>query len=175
MVDAALAGAESAQRAIFDQFGDRVFRLAFRMTGDIGFAEDLTQDVFVRAFDRLHQFRREARFGTWLHAIAASVILNALRKRRTTVARELSIDEGRAVASVPRGVEPDVRDGIIRALGALPVEDRLLVVMHDVEGYGHEEIADALGISAGASRMRLSRVRGALRAALAAHREDLNT
>ncbi len=74
------AGEPAAERALYDAHVDRVYRLAYRMTGDDDLARDCTQETFIRAFDRLDQFRGEAVIGTWLTAIATSVVLNALRK-----------------------------------------------------------------------------------------------
>ena len=79
----------AAERALYEQHVDRIFRLALRMTGNAELAEDLTQDVFMRAFERLHQFRGESGLGTWLHRVAISVILNAMAKRKAAAAREV--------------------------------------------------------------------------------------
>lgn len=162
----AVKGVEPAQRAIFDAHAERIFRLAARMIGDVDLAHDVTQDVFVRAFERLHQFRHDAKLGTWLHRIAVTVTLNALRKQRSIQRREVPLDSAREVPSAERVVEPDQRDRLRAALDQLPEELRLVMVMYDVEGYAHDEIADALGISAGACRMRLLRARENMRSLL---------
>jgi RNA polymerase sigma-70 factor (ECF subfamily) len=166
----AVNGEEVAQREIFDRYSEPVFRLVFRLAGDVALAEDLTQDVFVRVFDRLRQFRGESKLGTWIHSIAASVALNGLRKRRGVEAREVSIDLGAAVAAATDPIEPDLRDDLRRALERLPLELRMVLVMFDVEGYAHDEIAEIMGVSPGACRMRLARAREAVRQALINHR-----
>ena len=82
LINLILAGDAAAERQLYDTHVDRVFRLAYRMTGDTTQAEDLTQDTFIRAFDRLADFRGEAPFAGWLHRVATSVILTGLRKRK---------------------------------------------------------------------------------------------
>jgi RNA polymerase sigma-70 factor, ECF subfamily len=168
VVRLAVAGDEAAQRALYDANADRIFRLAHRMTGDAILAEDLTQDVFVRAFDRLRQFRGQSRVGTWLYQLGVSVILNALRKRRTRESREVPLDATSDAAAAASDLEPDDRDRVRRAVRQLPQDLRIVVLMYDVEGYPHDEIAEVLGISPGASRTRLSRARERLRAMLTA-------
>ncbi len=174
LVRRATGGDEVAQRAIFDRYGERVFRLAYRLAGDQGVAEDLTQEVFVRVLDRLGQFRFESSLGTWLHRVATSVILNGLRKRKSWVRRTVPLDGGEALElrSAERPVEPDLITRLTEILETMPADQRMVLTMFDVEGYTHEEIAAALGLSAGACRMRLSRARETVRSSLGPHRED---
>lgn len=167
LIDRVLAGDPAAERAMFDAHVDRLYRLAFRMTGDEDLASDCVQEIFVRAFDRLPGFRREAALGTWLHSIAVSVVLNALRKRKRTSGREVSLDavvtRGRADATS----SPLLRDRIKEAVDALPEDQRLVFVMYEVEGYSHAEIASALDIPQGTSKARLHYARRKLRGMLA--------
>jgi RNA polymerase sigma-70 factor, ECF subfamily len=167
----AARGNSAAQRAIYDHYAERIFRLAKRMTGNVGAAEDLTQDVFMRAFDRLRQFRGESRFGTWLHRLAVTVILNGTRERGTE-RREVTLDPALIRSGGHDALEPDAKDRVRRAVAELPSELRMVVLMYDVEGYGHDEIAELMGVSSGASRMRLLRARQMLRAALAQDGEE---
>jgi RNA polymerase sigma-70 factor (ECF subfamily) len=162
----AAKGVERAQRAIFDAHAERIFRLAARMIGDVDLAHDVTQDVFVRAFERLPQFRHDAKLGTWLHRIAVTVTLNVLRKQRSIQRRELPLESAREIPSEAHALEPDQRERLRAALEQLPEELRLVMIMYDVEGYAHDEIAAALGISAGACRMRLLRARENMRTLL---------
>jgi len=168
----ALDGDEAARRELFDAHVGLVFQLAYRMTNDTAFAEDLTQDVFARVFDRLHQFRGDAPFRAWLHRVASTTILNELRSARRTYRREASLEEARDAAVSTGGIEPDLRDRIRAALASLPEGLRIIVIMFDIEGYSHDEIASALGITSGASRVRLFRARDALRIALAMDAEE---
>lgn len=135
-------------------------------------AEDLTQDVFVRAFDRMHQFRGDSGLGTWLHRVAISVILNAVRKQQVTSAREIPLEVTEPAASNSGAIELDVRDRVRAAVASLPGDLRVVVLLYDVEGYTHNEIADMMGITAGACRMRLLRARQILRTLLPLEREE---
>jgi RNA polymerase sigma-70 factor (ECF subfamily) len=139
-----------------------VHALALRMVGpDV--AEDLTQEVFIRAWEKLATFRGEARFGTWLHRLAVNHILS----RRETWARRESRRVG-AEGVLDRVVTPLQRNPGLAldfegAIGRLPEGARQVFVLYDVEGYGHEEIATAMGISVGTSKSQLHRARMLLR------------
>jgi len=161
-----------AERTLYEQHVDRIFRLALRMTGSAEMAEDLTQDVFMRAFERLHQFRGESGLGTWLHRVAITVILNAIAKRKAAASREVPLEPSVLAASRSGAVELDVRDRVRAAVAQLPEELRIVVLLYDVEGYQHNEIADLMGISAGACRMRLLRAHQLLRTMLPLEREE---
>lgn len=161
-----LAGDTAAARALYDAHVDRVYRLAFRMARDADLAEDLTQETFIRAFDRLGDFRGEAALSTWLHAIAVSVVLNGLRRVRRLRTLQAPLEAAEERGASPRHGDPHLRQRLERALDALPESYRLVLLMHDVEGYGHEEIGAILGMPAGTSRAQLSRARARLRAAL---------
>jgi RNA polymerase sigma-70 factor (ECF subfamily) len=167
LVAAVLAGQANAERELYDRHVARVFRLAFRMAGDETLARDFTQDTFVRAFSKLADFRGEASLATWLHTIASSVILNGLKKVRRIRSREIDGDELPEVAITRREAEPDLKLKLARAIDALPDGYRAVFVMHDVEGYTHEEIGTALGIQSGTSKAQLFRARARLRSELA--------
>lgn len=171
LVARCLAGDGAAQRALYDAHVDRIYRLAYRMTGQADLAEDFTQDAFIRAFERLEQYRGESSLGTWLHAIAVSVILNGIRKvKRIGTTQELTPEI--AAAPTPPGFAPDLRRRLSEAVDALSEKLRIVFVMHDVEGYKHEEIAGALAIPVGTSKARLFEARAKLRAALAVFAGD---
>ena len=167
LVQAVLAGDERAEREFYDHYVDRIYRLACRMAGDETLARDLTQDTFIRAFDKLSAFRGESAVGSWLHRIAVSVILNGIKKVKRIHAREQTGDELPEVAVTQRRSEPDLKVRMHRAIDALPVGYRTVFVMHDVEGYTHEEIGAALGVQTGTSKAQLFRAREKMRAALA--------
>ncbi|MFL5575956.1 MAG: RNA polymerase sigma factor [Gemmatimonadaceae bacterium] len=170
LIERVLAGEAGAERELYDAHVDRVYRLAFRMSGRDDLAQDFTQDAFIRAFERLAEFRGDAAFATWLHTIALSVVMNGMRKVKRFQTREAELDEGVALA-VPAGgrreAEPDLKTRLARAIDALPDGCRAVFLMHDVEGYTHEEIGAALGVQPGTSKAQLSRARAKLRAALA--------
>lgn len=154
---------------MYDRHVDRVFRLAYRMAGDEALAQDITQDTFIRAFDRIDGFRGASSLSTWLYAIANSVALNALRKVKRLRAREAGLDEGAEIGAPDRRAEPDLKDRLREAIDELPVKYRNVFVLHDVEGFTHVEIAGMLGIEVGTSKAQLSRARAKLRTALEVH------
>ncbi len=161
-------GDTAAERELYDAHVDRVYRLAFRMTGRSELAQDFTQDTFIRAFGRIDDFRGNSAFSTWLHRVATNVILNGLRKVRRFDARETQLEEASHVALPVSAVEPDLKDRMRQAIDALPKMYRIVFLMHDVEGYKHEEIAGALGSKVGTTKAQLSRARARLRNALEA-------
>jgi RNA polymerase sigma-70 factor (ECF subfamily) len=169
-----LAGDVTAERALYDAHVERIYRLAYRMAGDGDLAADFTQETFIRAFQRLEQFRGESSLATWLHTIAVSVALNGMRKVKRLRTRTDTMD---AIADMPAagtfaGLTADLRARLHAAIDALSEKLRPVFVMHDVEGYTHEEIAGTLGIPVGTSKARLFDARARLRLALAAFAGD---
>ena len=103
LIAAAVAGEVTAQRMLYDQHVDRVYRLAFRLAGDDDLARDFTQETFIRAFQRLKDFRRDSSFGTWIHTIAMSVSLNGLRKVKRFRTREAPMDDAMTIGVASGG------------------------------------------------------------------------
>jgi RNA polymerase sigma-70 factor (ECF subfamily) len=169
---AARRGDASAHRALYDTHVDRIYRLTYRLTGREHLARELTQDTFVRAFGRLKGFRGDSAFGTWLHTIAVSITLNELRRLKRERLREAPFEEALTVTdSVPYS-DPLLRDKLMTAVNELPEGCRAVFMMHDSEGFTHQEIAAALGVTEGTSKAQLSRARGKLRVALAEFAEE---
>ena len=166
LVERAKAGDESAFRSLYEANVDRIFRLAYRMVGDEDLARDFTQDAFLRAWERLAQFRGDAAFSTWLHSIAVSVSLNGIRKVDRHRKRERSLEDAAHVAPGRRSLEPDVRERLRAAVDGLPEMYRTVFLMHDLEGFSHGEIAETLSVAEGTSKARLFRARAKLREAL---------
>ena len=164
-----LAGDEVAERALYEAHVDRVYRLAYRLAGgDADLAQDFTQESFVRAFNRLHEFQGRSAFYTWLHSITVSISLNGLRKVKRTREREVTLDESTPETyTVTRNAEPDLKARLKVAIADLPEHYRAVFVMYDMEGYSHEEIGTALNVPVGTSKARLSRAREKLREQLA--------
>lgn len=163
----AAAGDRRAFERVYRAHVDRVHALCLRMLGDRGAAEEATQDVFVRAWEKLGLFRGESAFSTWLHRLAVNVVL--ARRERDGVQRRRTADDedGELVGALPaRPVAPGDRMDLERAIAALPPGARRVFVLHDVEGYRHEEIAERLGITSGGSKAQLHRARLLLRQAL---------
>ena len=167
-VAAAAAGDRRAFERLYRAHSSRIFSLCVRMVGDRAAAEELTQDVFVRAWGKLSLYRGESAFGTWLHRLAVNLVLNARktdgrdRKRFGTEPEEIDeLPAARSVSWVP-GNAIDLENAVAR----LPAGAKKIFVLHDVEGYKHEEIAEMLGITAGGSKAQLHRARMLLREAL---------
>lgn len=166
LVQRAVAGDQIAFRDLYDRNVDRIYRLAYRMAGEDDLARDFTQETFLRAYQRLDQFRGDAAFSTWLHSIAVSVSLNGLRKVDRHRKRERSLEDAAHVTPERRELEPDDKERLKEAVDGLPEIYRTVFLMHDLEGYGHREIAETLGVAEGTSKARLHRARQKLRAAL---------
>lgn len=164
-VAAAAAGDRRAFERVYRTHVDRVYTLCARMLGDAGSAEEVTQDVFVRVWEKLPQFRAESQFGTWLHRVAVNVVLTHRKTLAIGNARTVSDESALDVAPtrpVTVGERVDLEDAIAR----LPIGARRVFLLHDVEGYTHEEIGKQMGITPGGSKAQLHRARMLLRAAL---------
>ena len=162
-------GDQTVARTLYEAHVDRIFRLCYRFAGEYDLAQDFTQETFVQAFTKIGSFRGEAKFSTWITAIATNVSLNQLRKVKRFRDRQTELDE-RLHAVNPSGrIEPDLRADLHRAIDALPEGCRTVFLLHDVEGYTHAEIGTILGIQTGTSKSQLFRARRKLRKALAVH------
>jgi len=166
-VASAAAGDRRAFERLYRSHVNRVFAVCARMVNDRALAEELTQDVFVRAWDKLALFRGDSAFGTWLHRLAVNVVLNARKSEKRQ--RSRFGDEGVMIDEMPQSSAvsaPGASIDLEAAITLLPPGARRVFVMHDVEGYKHEEIAEMLGITAGGSKAQLHRARHLLREAL---------
>jgi RNA polymerase sigma-70 factor, ECF subfamily len=161
-LEAARAGDTRAFRTVYETHVARVHALCLRLTGDGGLAEELTQDVFVRAWERLGTFRGESAFGTWLHRLTVNEVLMA---RRTARRRERRVEIHENPPDAPSRSGPHVEDAmdLERAIARLPEGCRTVFVLHDVEGWRHEEIAAMNGTAVGTSKAHLFRARRLLR------------
>jgi RNA polymerase sigma-70 factor, ECF subfamily len=165
-----IAGDRLAGRTLYDTHAPRVFSLAYRLSGDAEKAREFTQDTFIRAFARLGQFRGDAAFSTWLHRIVVTVVSNARRSEIRT-SREVTLDEAISVEVSAPEAEPDLKESIARAIESLSEAYRMTLILHDIEGYTHAEIAGILGVPEGTCKSRLSAARAQLRQDLAAFKE----
>jgi RNA polymerase sigma-70 factor (ECF subfamily) len=172
LVTRVLAGDPDAERELYDSHVDRVYRLVYRMVGDSELASDYTQDTFIRTFDRLATFRGESALSTWITAIAISVVYNGQRKVKRIRTREVDIEHAEPVAATIRHADPDLKARLDQAISGLPEGYRTVFLMHDVEGFTHDQIGTALGIQEGTSKAQLSRARAKLRHELAAFAGD---
>jgi RNA polymerase sigma-70 factor (ECF subfamily) len=163
----AAAGDRQAFERLYQVHADRVFSLCARMSGSRVRGEELTQDVFVRTWEKLPQFRGESAFSTWLHRLAVNVVLNArkIEGKQASRTEQGDVDDERwdQMARAPLHIE---RMDLTEAISKLPAGARKVFVLHDVEGYKHEEIAEMMGITSGGSKAQLHRARLLLREAL---------
>ena len=168
LVERARGGDERAFEALYRSHLGRVIALCARLAGDRVRAEELAQDVFVRVWERLAQFRGEAAFTTWLHGVTVNLVLNEHRSEARRVARVVTAADVDRLESGDRGRAQLAGEDIDleRAIAALPAGARAVFVLHDVEGYRHEEIASMVGIAVGTSKAHLCRARRLLREAL---------
>jgi RNA polymerase sigma-70 factor (ECF subfamily) len=161
------SGDTEAFEQIYRRHFRRVYALCLRMLGDPTQAEDLTQDVFVNLFNKIGSFRGESAFTTWLHRMTVNQVLMYFRKASTR--SELTTEEGETPVQIVRGTEdpnamPVVdRIALERAIALLPPGYRTVFILHDVEGYDHDEIARTLGVSEGTSKSQLHKARLKLR------------
>lgn len=164
LVRRAVSGEAGTYEQLYRAHVGRVHALCLRMARDREHAEELTQDVFVRAWEKLHLFRGESAFSTWLHRLAVNVVVGAMRKRSrelfSSSADPAALPEAPAIAARTRDLDLE------RAIARLPERARLVFVLHDVEGYKHAEIASLMGSAVGTSKAHLHRARRLLREGL---------
>jgi RNA polymerase sigma-70 factor (ECF subfamily) len=158
----AAAGDAGAFRQLYEAHMGRVHAVCLRLAADAVTAEELTQDVFVQAWRSLAGFRGESSFGTWLHRLAVNLSLMHLRAARR---RDQRLPLWADPPEVPAGgaAEPGLRMDLEQAIASLPDGCRAVFVLHDVEGWRHEEIAEQLRIAVGTSKAHLFRARRLLR------------
>ena len=160
-VQLAAAGDQSAFERLYHAHVARVHSLARRMLGGDD-ADEATQDVFVRAWEKLGTFRGEAAFGTWLHRLAINVILGRRQSRARRWERVVEGDQ--LVESLPsHRSHLELHMDFETAIGRLPKGAREVFVLHDVEGFKHHEIAEMMGVTTGTTKAQLHRARRALR------------
>jgi len=171
LVAAAARGEVDAFEALYRRHVGRVHGVIVRLVGRHGArAEDLTQEAFVRAWQALPAFRFESAFSTWLHRLAVNTALMELRSRRSRPQDDGDDDALDALGSADSaGHATALSLDLERAVATLPPRARAVLVLYDVEGWKHEEIATELGMAVGSSKAQLHRARGLLRARLGEH------
>jgi len=170
LVQAAAGGDMAAFEALYRRHAPRVHGVVARLVGfDRARAEDLAQETFVRAWQALPGYRFESAFPTWLHRLAVNTALMDLRARRSRVQGDG--DEALEYVGTPdsAGLGTALGMDLERAVAALPPRARAVLVLYDVEGWKHGEIAEALGMAIGSSKAQLHRARALLRERLEAH------
>jgi RNA polymerase sigma-70 factor (ECF subfamily) len=162
-VERAAAGDAAAFERIYRRHVPRVHGMCRRMLSGAGEeTDDVTQEVFIRAWEKLALFRGDAAFGTWLYRLAVNVIL-ARRQSRTTYHDRFGGGDPDVIPLATRRDRTDLRLDVEAAIGTLPAGAREVFLLHDVEGFTHEEIAGMLNVSEGTSKSQLHRARMSLR------------
>ncbi|MDX2033683.1 MAG: RNA polymerase sigma factor [Blastocatellia bacterium] len=167
LAQAAARGDMRAFEMLYERHHRRVYSLCLRMLANATEAEDLTQEVFIQLFRKVGSFRGESAFTTWLHRLTVNHVLMHFRKKG--VKYEKTTEEGeigeiqdiiQSISERPRFVD---RIALDKAISELPPGYRTVFVLHDVEGFEHEEVADMLGVSVGTSKSQLHKARMRLR------------
>jgi RNA polymerase sigma-70 factor (ECF subfamily) len=179
----AQAGDKSSFEILYARHKRRVFSLCLRMTGNYAEAEDFTQEAFLQLYRKIGSFRGESAFSTWLHRLSVNIVLMRFRKKGIP---EVSLQETLESQNEDRPAkEFGMRDDVLHssadrmtlewAIGELPPGYRIIFVLHDIEGYEHNEIAEILGCSIGNSKSQLHKARMKLRSLLPSRRKFENT
>jgi len=166
LVRRAQQGDQAAFQALYGEHVGRVYALCLRLTADPAQAEELTQDAFVRAWERLASFRGESAFSSWLYRLTVNVVFLGRRTTRRRELRVLAVEDPAVLERGGREATPGLGVDLERAVAALPAGARAVFVLHDVEGYQHREIAELTGIAVGTSKAQLFRARRLLRGML---------
>jgi RNA polymerase sigma-70 factor (ECF subfamily) len=167
-------GELEAFEEIYHLHHKRVYSICFRMLQNAADAEDLTQQVFIQLFRKLHTFRGESSFTTWLHRLTVNQVLMHFRRR--AVKTEKTTDDGSTPIRIVNGTENPSRMALLdrialnQAIGQLPPGYRMVFILHDVEGFEHDQIGKMLGCAVGTSKSQLHKARQRLRKLLTGRR-----
>lgn len=166
LVRQAQGGDPRAFEQVYHRTSERIYALCLRMSGDAQAAEELVQDAYVRAWERLGSFRGDALFTTWLHRLTVNLVLQDRRSRGRRRAREVSSSDLERYGRTARRSMPGTRVDLERAIAALPTKARQVLVLRDVQGYKYNEIAEITGVSLGTVKAQIHRARGLVQEAL---------
>jgi len=161
LIRQACEGDGLAVRTLYERYAPRVYAVVRRIAGEEDLAQDYAQEAWIRAIRALPTFRGDARFSTWLHRIAVNSALQALRKADTRAKREAPMPD--AIPVNPAEGDVLLGDLLERAMDRLPEGMREVLILHDVEGYTHEEIGEFLGVTSGTSKSQLFKARSKMR------------
>ncbi len=163
----AQSGDTAAFEMLYKQHSPRVYALCLRLSGGTkAEATELMQDVFIRAWRGLRTFRGDSAFSSWLHRLTVNAMLESARSEKRRTARVLPMDDLASLGAAASTESPDIGVDLERAIAGLPQGARLAFVLHEIEGYRHEEIAQQLGVAAGTVKAQLHRARKLLIQAL---------
>jgi RNA polymerase sigma-70 factor (ECF subfamily) len=171
LIERARSGDAVAMRDLYRRYSAHVYAVVRRIAGEDALAEDWSQEAWIRVFRALPGFRGQAKFSTWLHRVAVNSALQGRRKVMRHADREVQLQPVLAAAASPRG-QVFLRARLERAIERLPDRMRQVLVLHDVEGYTHEEVGEMLGVTAGTSKSQLFKARARMREVLRPVRDD---
>lgn len=160
LIESVKRGELNAYHDFYSRYVGRVYALCYRLTGDRGMAEDATQEVFIQLWQKLANYNGNSRFTTWLHSVTANITISYMRKQKSWIKRVLSIEEGYKEPVAPvEGRSLELEPLITR----LPERARLVFVLHAIEGYRHEEVAEMTGMAVGSSKAQFHRAKQLMR------------
>ena len=162
----AQTGDMDAFEMLYREHSPRVYALCLRLCGTKADATELMQDTFIRAWRGLGSFRGESAFSSWLHRLAVNAMLESARSEKRRTARVLPMEDPGSIGAIARSESPDLQMDLERAIASLPQGARIAFILHEIEGYKHEEIAAQLGIAPGTVKAQLHRARKLLIQAL---------
>ena len=166
-------GEQAALKGIYDLHGKRVYALCLRLSGDTDIAEDICQEVFVQVWHKIHNFRGDSKFTTWLHSVASNVAISHMRKQKpwwrswfgSAEQNETALEQ---IETNDEYTDPSLsRSGLDKHISNLPEQARVVFVLFAVEGWRHEEISKELDIAVGSSKSQYHRAKQLLQQALA--------
>lgn len=168
LVERSRDGDCAAFEMLYRRHRDRIYALMWRLcSGDSALAEDMLQEAFIRAWTKLESFRGDSRFATWLHRLSVNVALSDRRIRMRRVERETALDGiAERTATGDRDVYADQQMDLEQAIACLPERARSVLVLYDIEGYTHAEVAEMTGMAVGSSKAQLHRARRLVREGL---------
>lgn len=162
----ARAGEVQAFERLYRGHVGRMYALCLRMCGNALEAEEMVQEAFVRAWEKLGTFRGDSAFASWLHRLTVNVVLGAWRSRGRRREQVVAMDDAASLTHPSHEPQPRHRVDLERAIGELPTGARTIFVLHDVEGYTHRELAELTGLAEGTCKAQLHRARRLLRGRL---------
>nr|WP_232367646.1 RNA polymerase sigma factor [Alteromonas pelagimontana] len=157
LIQAAQLGDKHAYRSLYEQYVGRVYALCYRLTGDRSLAEDATQEVFIQLWRKLDNYNQQSKFTTWLHSVTANVTISYMRRQKGWFKRIFSIDDN-PVEHEETSASSDSVD-LESLILRLPERARMVFVLHAIEGYRHEDIAQMLNMAVGSSKAQFHRAK----------------
>ncbi|AGP83502.1 putative RNA polymerase sigma factor [Alteromonas mediterranea MED64] len=157
----AKSGDKHAFRALYDEHIGRVYALCYRLTGEKGMAEDAAQEVFIQLWRKLNNFDGQSQFSTWLHSVTANITISYMRKQKGWVQRMFNLKSSgiSEMTAQSSSTDIDLEALVIR----FPERARMVFVLHALEGYRHEDIANMLNMAVGSSKAQFFRAKQLLK------------